>query len=144
MSQRKHPDRRHGHRTAAENAHDTIPAGDALAWPDPDPEWCAPAVRLYDGLRTSGQVRDFQPSDVAVSWMICDQVARHYAYPGPMGATAIMAIMSGLNDLLATAGSRRRVKLELEQGNDVQEAAQDAAVMSLVGRARPGGDDDLA
>lgn len=131
---------KHGHRTRAEQAHDTISAtidGDTLDWPEPGEHWHDYARDWYLALARSGQARDYTPSDVATAVVLAENLSRNLHYTGSMSGNALSAFLNGCTDLLATAGARRRVKLELDHdgGTDVADAHR-AAVTSLTERRR--------
>lgn len=132
----KHPDRRHGHRTKAENAHDSGPAllgeGESLTWPPPSEHWHEYARDWYLSLQTSGQAISYTPSDVHTARVLTENLSRNLHSDRPIGGNALSAWLTGAGDLLVTAGARRRAKLELESGpNAHQVTAEDSAVASL-------------
>lgn len=137
MAERKDPRMRHGHRTAAENAHDEV-ARHPISWPAPGEEWHAAARRWYESLAQSGQVVDYQQSDVELAWILADDLSRHLRFDGqPIGAAAVTAFLAGCRDLLATPAERRRQRLELARHGADQEKHRLAAVESISAR-RPG------
>lgn len=133
MSQRKHPDQRHGHRSAAENAHDTI-TPQSVAWPDPDPSWHEAAADWYLSLAQSAQADTYQQSDAATAYVVAENLSRHLASDGPMNGNAMGAFLTACEQLLASAGSRRRLKLEMSRPDSVNERAHLSAVSSIADR----------
>lgn len=141
MVQRKDPRTRHGHRSAAENAAYTeIPRGADLTWPEAPGHWHDAAQRWYLSLQVSAQVRDYQQSDVALAFVLAEDLARHLAYERqPIGGNAMSAFLTGCRELLATPAERRRLGLELAAPDSAHEGAALAAVESISGRRRDGG-----
>lgn len=135
----KRPDQRHGHRTKAEQAHDTVTPGAELVWPAAGSTWRAPARRLYEAARSSGQVAEWQQTDVEACWILCDQIARELGYRHSMSAVMLQAVTGGMNDLLMTVGSRRRAKLELARGESEQARAAQSASDELGARRKRAG-----
>lgn len=132
----KHPDRRHGHRTKAENAYDSGPAllgeGESLTWPEPGEHWHPYAADWYRSLAISGQAISYTPSDVHTARILAENLSRCLVGERPIGGNALSAWLTGAGDLLVTAGARRRAKLELESGPNAQQVtAEDSAVASL-------------
>lgn len=141
----KRPDMRHGHRTAAEQAFDEVEPM-PVVWPDvppaPEPEpgrkpwpydtgWHPIAVNWYSALAASAQSTDYQQSDVATAYVLAEDLSRHLSTFGPMGGNALSAFLSGCSSLLATAGDRRRVKMELARPNPEADTAHSGAVASI-------------
>ncbi|HUY56565.1 MAG TPA: hypothetical protein VMV12_01885 [Candidatus Micrarchaeaceae archaeon] len=91
------------------------PPGAELVWPPPDPAWPPLVVDAYDSLKVSGQATLFEPSDVATARLACEALSRILASER-FGAVGFSAAMSLLDDLGATVGSRRRLRIELEKG----------------------------
>ena len=129
----KHPDQRHGHRTTAENSHDEVPPR-AVNWPEPSESWHELARDWYLSLEQSAQSVDYQQSDVTMARVLAEDLSRHLVYKGPLGGNAMTAFLSGCTDLLASAGARRRAKLELSRGDGGQGDAKAGAVASLAAR----------
>lgn len=127
----KHPSQRHGHRTKAEQAHDEIERTGALVWPEPSQEWAELARDWYLSLAQSAQAIDYTSSDVQTARVLATALSRSLHRAGPISSNTLAVFMSGAGDLLATAGSRRRLKLEIRRESNVAAAAHDAAVASL-------------
>lgn len=137
MSERKDPRMRHGHRSKAENAHDAVPPGADLTWPEAPERWHHAARDWYLSLQVSAQVRDYQQSDVALAMILAEDLSRHLAYERqPIGGNAMNAFLTGCSALLATAGDRRRLRMELARPDTVHEGAHLAAVESIGARRK--------
>lgn len=133
----KHPAERHGHRTAAENSYDEV-EGLPVNWHEPGEKWPDAARRWYLSLAQSAQAADYQQSDAETAWILAEDLARHLAFKSPLGGNAMTAFLSGCSSLLATAGDRRRAKLELSRPNAGQNDAAAGAVASLAARRKRG------
>lgn len=131
----KRPDMKHGHRTAAELQHDEM-APMPVTWPEPGEHWDSAAVRWYRSLEESAQSIDYQQSDVSLAWVTAENLSRYLADDKPMNGPAMTAFLAANTDLLASAGARRRAKLELARPDGAADAAQDAAVASLAAKRR--------
>lgn len=131
----KRPDMRHGH--GAQNDPFDQVAPEPVTWPEPSADWHELARDWYLGLQQSAQVIDFQQSDIGVARIMAEDVSRNLHYRGPMSGNALSAFLSGCSDLLATAGARRRAKLELSRPNTgPSEAATGAAASLAAHRAK--------
>ena len=78
----------------------------------------------YGALRDSVQSRFYQPSDWATANLLAFKIDRELR---SRGSAQMMAVIQSMNnDLLATEGARRRVKIEVERdqsAGDVLEVA---------------------
>ena len=127
----KRPDLRHGHRSRAEQtAFDEVEPR-SVTWPDPDPSWHELARDWYRSLGQSAQVAEFQQSDVMTARILADHVSRELSTRGPMTGNSLAAFLSGCSALLATAGDRRRAKLELARPDSDPDRHRLAAVSSI-------------
>lgn len=73
---------------------------------------------FFESLKNSGQSQFYEPSDWQAARFVCFQMNEHIAYmltTGKVNSNSFAAIWSSMNDLLATEGSRRRVKLEIDR-----------------------------
>lgn len=124
---------RDGHRSKAEDGHDevtTMPVG----WPEAPERWHYAARDWYLSLQRSAQVVDYQQSDVALAVILAEDLSRHLAYERqPAGGNAMAAFLTGCRELLATAGERRRLRMELARPEPV-DGAHLAAVASISDR----------
>lgn len=120
-------------------------------WPMMNPEWNEVAMRIWKGAQESGQSAYYQASDVAMLYMMCDEITA-YSEPTPVfnkrtgepvidevtgrqvtvthrSPMMLTSIMSGLSSLLLTEGERRRVRIELE----AETTEDDAEVVAIDG-----------
>lgn len=130
----KRRDQVHGHRSQDELAVDKAPAGDELVWYDVDPAWCDDAKRTYESFRASGVIVFWEQSDVAQLHFLCTEITR-YRQLGKFSGQGLQAILSGLTELGATEGARRRMKIELQRDTGPQgESETDVAIAELLGQ----------
>lgn len=117
---------------------DVAPAGAEVVWPEADPEWHPIASRWYESLANSGQSVLYQESDVATAVYVAEAMSRNLT-DGKFSAMLFQSVNSAATELMTTEGSRRRLRLELARGPQVDEdeVAADATVTSL--RSRLGG-----
>lgn len=133
----KRSDQRHGHRTKAEQARaDKSAQGSPLVtWPDPDGQWHPVAQEWFRSLGESGQVHFFEPSDVATARYVATAMSQNLEAPeGKFSSMLFAAVMSASADLLATEGSRRKLRVELQKATAEPDAQQQAAVTSMAER----------
>lgn len=130
----KRSDQRHGHRTKAEQSRaDTTVQGSApITWPEPDPEWHDIAQDWFRALGESGQVAFFEPSDVAQARYLATAMSKNLE-DGRFSSMLFSSVWSATGDLLATEGSRRRLRVELQKAAE-PDAQQEAAVASMAER----------
>ena len=100
-----------------------------VTMPEPDASWHPAALAWYRSLAESGQSVWYQPSDYATAWVLAEVLSRALERPRPFGLL-IQAWASGAAELLATEGSRRRVRVELERSGG-PDADAEAAVSAL-------------
>lgn len=100
--------------------------------PTPNPGWHPVARMVYESAKRAA-IRDFyEPTDWAYLFTVCETISMNLneqpvvVQSGPMAGEIVMvaqplpggtltAILKGLNDLLFTEGSRRRVRIEVER-----------------------------
>lgn len=133
----KRPDMRHRHESAERGGFDEV-APLPVTWTDPSEHWHPAARRWYLALAQSAQAVDYQQSDAEMAWAVAENLARHLEYEGPMGGNAMAAFLSANTDLLASAGARRRAKLELARPDVGHDNAAAGAVASLAARRNRG------
>lgn len=125
---------KHGHRTQEELEVDKAPAGAELVWYDVDPEWCEDAKRTYESFRVSGVIVFWEQSDVAQLHFLCSEITR-YRQLGKFSGQGLQALLSGLTELGATEGARRRMKIELQRDSGAQgDSETDNAIAELLGQ----------
>lgn len=129
----KRPDMRHGHGAQNDPFDEVTPM--AVTWREPG-DWHEAAEAWYLSLQQSAQAIDYQQSDAETAWVLAEDLSRHLAWKGPMGGNALSAFLSGCSSLLATAGDRRRAKMELARPDAAGDSARDGAVASLSAQRR--------
>lgn len=91
--------------------------------PHADKDWHPIARKLWDGVKTSGQVDFYQNSDWAMLYSLCDDLS-HYKKSGKRSGQMLQTIYSAFERLLITEGDRRRVRIELHEPEpETQEAS---------------------
>lgn len=130
----KRSDQKHGHRSKEELAVDKAPAGDELVWYEVDSEWCEDAKRTYESFQASGVIVFWEQSDVAQLHFLCSEITR-YRQLGKFSGQGLQALLSGLTELGATEGARRRMKIELQRDTgSAGESETDSAIAELLGQ----------
>lgn len=108
------------------------PAGPGLVVPRPDQGWHLNAIRFYEALRMSGQSRFYEGSDWALAWHLAAMMSQNVNSPDASNAAALLGqILKGAEQLLATEGARRRVRLELQRSNAEDAGGEDSAVAAM-------------
>lgn len=123
-----------GHRTEEERERVTkAPAGAAPVIPEPDPSWHPNAAGFYAALRTSGQSQFYEGTDWRLGWHVAAMMSQNITHPDAPNAAALLGqILKGAEQLLATEGARRRVRLELQrQGAGEDAGGKDSAVTEM-------------
>lgn len=133
----KRPDMRHGHRTVAENAQDEMTPM-PVTWTEPGQDWHPAMVRWYAALGQSAQSADYQQTDLDMAWTVAETVSRALNSDKPINSQIMAMFLSANTDLLATAGARRRAKLELARPDAAVDDAKAGAVASLAARRGKG------
>lgn len=131
----KRSDQRHGHRTKAEQGRaDTSARGSAtVTWPEPDSEWHPIAQDWFRSLGASGQAQFFEPSDVATARYVAEAMSTNLSQD-KFSSMLFTAVMSASADLLATEGSRRKLRIELQKDPVEPDVEQQSAVTSMTER----------
>lgn len=129
----KRSDKRHGHRSAAENAATKAEGAASVVRPEPDADWHPVALRWYESLSESGQSQFYEPSDWATAYLMAESISRDlkpqfvgFAQTGrdtteaefatiPLKGASLAAYLKAMSDLLATEGARRRASIELQR-----------------------------
>jgi hypothetical protein len=130
----KRTEERMGHRSKAERAGvGTKVTVDAplVKQPPPDNGWHPIAHSWYTSLAASGQCRFFEPSDWTAARLLAEVMTRNLASENRFSSQLFAAVWAGMNDLLTTEGSRRRVKLELERTGS-EKSTQAASNLAVV------------
>lgn len=128
----------------------SAPAASEVEPPETPDEWHPVAKRLFDSLKESGQRVFYEPSDWAVAFLMCESLSLDlqpqfvgFAQTGrdsteaeyaviPLKGASLSAYLKGLASLLVTEGDRRRVRIELSRGVEVDED-EEASVTALAG-----------
>ena len=87
------------------------------------------AVAWYNALTRSGQARFYEPSD----WMhaqILAEAIHEYVHATRGKAALLNGILTGSTALLCTEGDRRRLRIELVKGGEV-DPDEEAAVLAI-------------
>ena len=80
--------------------------------PAEDRTWHVSAKRWFRSLKTSGQAIFYEPSDWAYAQLCADLLSSEMERDKPR-AVMISQILSMMDNLLTSEGSRRRVRIEL-------------------------------
>lgn len=106
------------------------PAAETVEIPLPGDDWHDAAIAWFESLTESGQAEWYEPSDWATAWVWAELLSRALKQGARPSAQLIVAWASGATELLTTEGARRRLRIELERGQQGDPAA-DAAVTAL-------------
>lgn len=90
-------------------------------------DWHPIAVKMWEGLKTSGQADFFQNSDWAFAYSLMDDLS-YYKKSGKRSGQMLQSIYSALERLLVTEADRRRVRIELSAP---EEDEASAAVLAI-------------
>lgn len=93
----------------------TTGAARPVVRPEPDPDWHPLAGDWYCSLGTSGQQDFFQDSDWQTARVWAQVLSNQLNAGARMSAVMMQSWSSANGELLATEGSRRRMRLELER-----------------------------
>ena len=123
----------HPRTKADEDPTTRAPAGEEPVIPEPDPAWHPNAARFYAALRTSGQSAFYEGTDWALGWHVAAMMSQNVSNPDSRNAAPLLGqILKGAEQLLATEGARRRVRMELQRQGAGDESAQaDSAVTAM-------------
>ncbi|MCH8613562.1 hypothetical protein [Arsenicicoccus dermatophilus] len=111
-----------------------------VSWPRAGKDWDPTAKLLYKAARESAQADLFEPTDVAMTYSLCEDVSRFKRQNGRISAEAMRVVYATLGQLMFSEADRRKVHLFIEQPAPEDTSAQDAvneyrAMLGLV----PGG-----
>lgn len=106
--------------------------------PKGDPDWHPTALGWFESLARSGQARYYEASDWAMARLGATMMDKLLTADKP-SAQLLASVLGITSVLLSTEGDRRRLRLELARGVQVDEdeVAADATVTDL--RSRLGG-----
>lgn len=99
--------------------------------------WHPIAQRWYDSLERSGESVYFEPSDWAAAEVTAESLSRDLYREGkPIPGMNLAAYQRTMTVLLMTEGDRRRLRMELQRGDVVDEddAAAEATVVDIHSR----------
>jgi len=103
-------------------------------------KWHPVAQGWYKSLRMSGQSQWYEASDWATAWVAAEVLDRLYRYG--FSATLLAEWNDMARGLLCTVGDRRRMRVELVRGEEIDDDENEAAEMLdvLRGELVSGGD----
>jgi hypothetical protein len=110
-------------------------------------DWHPLARQWFDSLGQSGQATFYEPSDWATARLLAESISRElspqpmlvasgkeahieYVTLPPKGAS-LAAWLKAMSSLLATEGDRRRMRVELQAGDDGREARADVSDLDV-------------
>lgn len=95
------------------------------ASPEPDPDWHPVALDFFVSLSHSGQSQFYEPSDWALAVYVTEAMSNslNHQREGRMSAHMFAAVLAGATELMASEGSRRRLRLELTRDDTPKENA---------------------
>jgi len=97
---------------------------------EPDENWHPVAIQTFNSFSESGQSQFYEPSDWAMLHYGCELMSRGLL-ADRINGQLVTAVLSIFTDLLATEGSRRRARVELER-----EAPAEPASVALMEKYR--------
>lgn len=98
--------------------------------PAEDKDWHIAAKRWFRALKKSGQSQFYEPSDWAFAQWACDLMTKEMSREDPRAAM-IGELTSMMDNLLTSEGARRRLRVELQRGEDSSDGDADVVVMSM-------------
>lgn len=101
--------------------------GEDQGWPNASGDWHPAAKRFYRALRVSGQAQFYEQSDRNAAWIASDLLSELVTTRYRNG-NILMQFNSLCTDLLATEGSRRRARLELQKSKNTEEDERHKAI----------------
>lgn len=104
------------------------PIVEDVAVPPAEERWHPIAKDWYQSLADSGQSRYFEPSDWQAARYVAEVMSRHLKAKR-LSAQLFAAIWSAMSDLLTTEAARRRVRMEIERGDE--QPAEAASVVAI-------------
>ncbi len=91
--------------------------------------WHPTAKQWYESLKTSGQSQFYEPSDWWYAQYLAEAMSINLRQKGKFSAVLLATVTSGMNDLLTTEASRRRVRLEIDRSGQDEGALPGVAAM---------------
>lgn len=114
--------------------------------PATDDDWHPVAKRWFNGLKRSGQVVFYEPSDWETAYLLAETISRELKpqpvvvkrdgesfvemVSMPLKGTTLSALLKGMTDLMVTEVQRRRARVELQRP-DGEEGEEVAGVSQL-------------
>lgn len=86
--------------------------------PDPDPTWHPIALDWYRSLAESGQSMYYEPSDWQAARYVAEVMSRNLKQGRKISSVLFASVWSAMGDLLTTEADRRRVRMEIERGDN--------------------------
>ena len=115
-------------RNKTEGGIDSAPTSSSRKLGPPCPDWLLGLGKTwYESLGTSGQAVFYTDSDWATALVVAKAIDTFDERPTAM---MLASIMSACSSLVCTEGDRRRLRIELERGERVDEDAE-AGVASM-------------
>lgn len=105
------------------------PSGAVGQAPSPDDDWHPRAREWFESLGKSGQASLYEPSDWAMAKVAADMMSKLCEAERP-SAQMLASLLQLTTELMCTEGARRRLRLELARGPQVDEDEQ-ASVTAL-------------
>jgi len=109
---------------------ETAPAAEVVVVPVAESHWHPLAKRWYLALAESGQSRFYEASDWMQAVVWSEFLSRALNQGAKPSSQLIMAWSAGATELLVTEGARRRMRIELAKGGQVDDDAE-AAVTAM-------------
>lgn len=100
--------------------------------PDPDPAWHPIALGWYRSLAESGQSMYYEPSDWQAARYVAEVMSRNLKQAKKISSELFKGVWTAMGDLLTTEADRRRVRMEIERGDDEGEQLP-AGVTAIAG-----------
>lgn len=86
--------------------------------PDPDPKWHPIALDWYRSLAESGQSKFYEPSDWQAARYVAEVMSRNLKQARKISSELFKGVWTAMGDLLTTEADRRRVRMEIERGDN--------------------------
>jgi len=106
--------------------------------PPADPNWHELAREWYASLAQSGQSQFYEPSDWAAARVLAAVMSKNLKQT-KFSSVLFATVWAGMGDLLTTEGERRRVRLEIDRGQEEGEPAAVTAIADYKKRLAVGG-----
>jgi len=109
---------------------ESAPAAEVVVAPVAERHWHPLAKSWFLSLAQSGQSRFYEPSDWQTACVWAEVLSRALLQGARPSSQLIMAWSAGATELLVTEGARRRMRIELAKGGQVDDDAE-AAVTAM-------------